>query len=133
MRSGFISSSVILRRFVPGKMWQREEAASTCLSCGSRLSRLNFTLFKGSTIGATRGRKATPQRPHPPLSLSLSLFRALQGFKQLRMVDDFVLATHNASATDLLQLEPFAPATRIQHSRAASIRHSPRDKDVSHL
>lgn len=45
-----------------------------------RVVRLNFTLFKRSTIEATRERKTTP--PAIPLASS----RALQGFKQLRMV-----------------------------------------------
>lgn len=48
-----------------------------------RVAVLNFTLFKGSTIEATRERKVTP-RPHPLFSLSLAT--ALQGFKQLGMV-----------------------------------------------
>lgn len=78
MRSGSISDSVILRRFLPGKVVGKRGSSEHLLGLRVRVVRLNFTLFKGSTIGATRGRKVTP-RPHP-------LSRALQGFKQLRMV-----------------------------------------------
>ncbi|KAK1127562.1 hypothetical protein K0M31_004094, partial [Melipona bicolor] len=127
-RSRFVSNSVTLRRFVPGKNVAGQRAPARAAGPGCRGS---ISLF-------SRGRQSEPlergKRHHNDrILLSFSLSRALQGFKQLRMVDDFVLATHNASATDLLQLESFAPATRIHHSRAASIRHSPRDKDVSHL
>lgn len=78
MRSGSISDSVILRRFLPGKVAGKRGSSEHLLGLRVRVVGLNFTLFKGSTIGATRGRKVTP-RPHP-------LSRALQGFKQLRMV-----------------------------------------------
>lgn len=43
-----------------------EEVASTCSVARVRVVVLNFTLFKGTTIEATRERKVTP-RPHPPL------------------------------------------------------------------
>lgn len=78
MRSGSISDSVILRRFLSGKAAGKRGSSQHLLGLRVRVVGLNFTLFKGSTIGATRGRKVTP-RPHP-------LSRALQGFKQLRMV-----------------------------------------------
>lgn len=78
MRSGSISDWVILRRFLSGKVAGKRGNSQHLLGLRVRVVGLNFTLFKGSTIGATRGRKVTP-RPHP-------LSRALQGFKQLRMV-----------------------------------------------
>lgn len=78
MRSGSISDSMILRRFLSGKAEGKRGSSEHLLELRVRVVGLNFTLFKGSTIEATRGRKVTP-RPHP-------LSRALQGFKQLRMV-----------------------------------------------
>lgn len=56
---------------------------------------LNFTLFKESTIEATRERKATPWTASS---------RALQGFKQLRMVHGS--AGDTMPPSDLLQLDP---------------------------
>lgn len=79
MRSGSISGSTILRRLLPGKVVGREEVASTCSVARVRVVVLNFTLFKESTIEATRERKVTP-RPHPPPSLG-ELYKDLNNFE----------------------------------------------------
>lgn len=57
----------------------REEVASTCSVARVRVVVLNFTLFKESTIEATRERKVTP-RPHPPPSLG-ELYKDLNNFE----------------------------------------------------